>query len=207
LSRLCTLALVVALAGCQHFRPIGEDEPGGSGAALEVQAARDPGAAGFRFGIGDALEVRVYREPELSGEFMISADGAIQFPLAGPIVAVGATAPEVAARITEALAGRYLRDPQVTVLLKDVQSRKVSVLGQVEDPGTFVYQESMTLVEAVSKAGGLGKLAQPQRVKITRIRDGGEQTFVVDLERVLDGRAPNLVLQAGDVVFVPESLF
>ena len=65
----------------------------------------------------------------------------------------------------------------------------------------------MTIVEAVSKAGGFTKVAERRRVKVTRLRDGREQTFVVDLDRILEGRAPNLVLGAGDVVFIPESLF
>ena len=74
-------------------------------------------------------------------------------------------------------------------------------------PGTFTYQDRLTLVEAITLAGGLDKLADSGRVKITRLRDGREQHFVIALDRILDGRAPNLPLVAGDVVFVPESLF
>ena len=206
LSRVVTVALCLGLLGCQHLRPIGSNDDGaGSAAAVYPKnPATDPG---FRFGVGDQLEVRVYREPELSGTYMVGPYGHIQFPLAGPVLAGGLTATEVANNVTKALAGTYLKNPQVAVLLKEVQSRKVSVLGQVDQPGTFTYQESMTIVEAVSKAGGFTKLAERRRVKVTRIRNGAEQTFVVDLDRILEGRAQNLVLEAGDVVFIPESLF
>ena len=206
MSRVVTVALCLGFLGCQHFRPIGhDDESHGSAAAVHpTNPAIDPG---FRFGVGDQLEVRIYREPELSGTYMVGAQGHIQFPLAGPVLAGGLTATEVAANVTRALAGAYLKNPQVAVLLKEVQSRKVSVLGQVDEPGTFTYQESMTIVEAVSKAGGFNKLAERRRVKVTRRNNGAEQTFVVDVDRILEGRASNLVLEPGDVVFIPESLF
>ncbi len=206
LYRAVTVVLCLALFGCQHLRPLGHDEgrPGSAAAIHPPNAQANPG---FRFGVGDQLEVRVYREPELSGVYMVGPGGHIQFPLAGPVMAGGLTATELAGNVTQALAGSYLRNPQVTVLLKEVQSRKISVLGQVDQPGTFTYQESMTIVEAVSKAGGFTKVAERRRVKVTRLRDGREQTFVVDLDRILEGRAPNLVLGAGDVVFIPESLF
>ncbi len=202
------IALSVGLLGCQYLRPVGDSDSGRGGSAAAIHpVGRDAASPGFRFGVGDELEVRVYREPELSGSYMVGPDGQIQFPLTGPVAVVGLTAAGIARRVTEALEGKYLRSPQVTVLLKEVQSRKVSVLGEVDQPGTFIYQESMTIVEAVSRAGGFTKLAEKRRAKVTRLRDGKEQTFVIDLERILEGQAPNLVLQPGDVVFIPESLF
>ncbi len=198
-----SIALALGLTACNHLVPIGPAERQGSASAI----APPPGDPGFRFGPGDEFEVRVYREAELSGSYMVGSQGRIQFPLTGSLGVAGLTAGEIAAEITRSLKEGYLRDPQVTVLLKEVQSRKVSVLGQVSKPGTFTYQERLTIVEAVSRAGGFSKLADRRRVKITRRRDGREETFVLDLARVLEGQAPNLVLRSGDVVFVPESLF
>jgi len=177
----------------------------GSPAAMSKIAPATP--EGFRLGPGDVLSSRVFREPELTGDYMVEVDGSLQFPLAGQVVAAGLTATEVASGLTTALAGQYLSNPQVPVLVKSANSRKVSVLGQVEKPGTFRYQDQLTLVEAITLAGGLSKIAEASRVKVTRVRDGKEHHFVISLDRILDGRAPNLPLQAGDVVFVPESLF
>lgn len=206
LYRVVTVVLCLGFLGCQHLRPIGHDDAS-HGSAAAVQPDNPSSDPGFRFGVGDQLEVRVYREPTLSGIYMVGAGGHIQFPLAGPVVAGGLTATEVSGNVTRALAGNYLKNPQVAVILKDVQSRKVSVLGQVDEPGTFTYQESMTIVEAVSKAGGFTKLAERRRVKVTRLQNGADQTFVVDVDRILEGGASNLMLRPGDVVFIPESLF
>ena len=198
-----SVALALGVTACGHLKPIGQADRQGAASAI----APAPGDPGFRFGAGDEFEVRVYREPELSGTYMVGSQGSIQFPLTGSLGVAGLTAEEIASEITRSLKEGYLRDPQVTVLLKDVQSRKVSVLGQVSKPGTFTYQERLTIVEAVSLAGGLSKLADRRRGKGTRKRDGQEQTFVLDLGRVLEGQATNLVLRSGDVVFAPESLF
>ena len=198
-----SIVLAVGLVGCGHLTPIGGANHQGSAAAI----ALPPGDPGFRFGPGDEFEVRVYREPELSGSYMVGSQGRIQFPLSGSLAVAGLTSEQIAAEITSSLKKGYLRNPQVTVLLKEVQSRKVSVVGQVTRPGTFTYQERLTIVEAVSRAGGFSKLADRRRVKVTRRREGKEETFVLDLARVLEGKAPNLILKSGDVVFVPESLF
>lgn len=180
---------------------------GGSPSAVDVPAGPAPGQGAFALGSGDVLSIRVFREPELSGDFMVDADGAIRFPLIGAVNVSGLTPNEIAQRLTEQLGGNYLRSPQVTVLLKEANSRKVSVLGQVSKPGTFSYQDQLSLVEAITLAGGLDKLADAGRVKITRLKEGQELHFVVALNRILDGRAPNLELRPGDVVFVPESMF
>ena len=210
-----TLIICVLMAACASFdgatrgtRATDLGSAGGSPSAVDTSSSVAAGAkASFVLGGGDVLSIRVFREKELSGDFMVDADGTIQFPLVGLVSVIGLTPNQVAVRLTRQLGEEYLRSPQVSVLLKEVNSRKVSVLGQVTKPGTFTYQDRLTLVEAITLAGGLDKLADAGRVKITRLRDGREQHFVIALDRILDGRAPNLPLAAGDVVFVPESLF
>ena len=207
----CVLAIAGSLFACAH--PIALPRTGpkrtagtaGSPAAVHLPTGAD--IEGFRFGVGDVMHVRVYREKELTGDFMVDPDGNVQFPLAGPVAMVGLTPNEAAEGLRAALAGRYLRNPQVSVLLKEVNSRKISVLGQVEEPGTFRYWDRMTLVEAISMAGGLTKLAMPSRVRLTRKHEGEEHHSVIALDQILEGRTTNLVVRPGDVVYVPESLF
>ncbi len=206
--RIVTVSLFGTFAvACSHFLGAPQAPRDGAGSPSAVDGGLNAPPEGFRLGPGDVLSIRVFREEDLTGDFMVDVDGAIRFPLAGQVQVAGLTATEAAQQLTNALASNYLNSPQVTVLVKDSNSRKVSVLGQVDKPGTFRYQDQLSLVEAITLAGGLTKIAAASRVKITRVREGREQVFVVALDRILDGRATNLRLRAGDVVFVPESLF
>lgn len=156
-------------------------------------------------GPGDLVEVRVYQEKELTGLHRLEADGTIRMHLVGLVSAEGLSTNELATAITERLKDGYIRDPQVTVLVKEFNSKKVFVLGKVRKPGTFRFEDDMTIVQAVSLAGGLTKLAEKNGIVLTRVVEGSEQKFVVPFENIGLGRAPNVTLQPGDIVFVPES--
>ena len=170
-------------------------------------AAPLPRAPRETLGPGDELDVRVFDEKRFDGVYEVEADGTIDFPLVGA-VAVGGMGPQEAAEALEArLADGYLVHPQVTVTVKARENREVSVLGQVTKPGSLPYQERLTLVQAVSLAGGLTTFAAPRRVKITRRTGVGDETrtFEVSLAAIIDGKAEDLLLQPGDIVFIPES--
>jgi polysaccharide export outer membrane protein len=91
-------------------------------------------------GAGDIVEVRVYREPELSGLYHVGIDGRFNFPLIGEVNASAGGVSQLTTELTERLKREYLRDPQVTVLLKESRSKKVFVLGLVKKPGSYVYE-------------------------------------------------------------------
>ncbi|MCA9658523.1 MAG: polysaccharide export protein [Myxococcales bacterium] len=158
-------------------------------------------------GRGDELDVRVFDEERFDGVYEVQMDGTIDFPYVGSVVVEGKTAAEAAALIEEKLADGYLHDPQVTVTIKVRENREVSVLGQVKEPGSLPYQERLTLVQAVSLAGGLTEFAAPKRVRITRRTGQGDatETFEVSLSAIIDGKADDLSLRPGDIVFVPET--
>ncbi len=160
---------------------------------------------GAALGAGDVVEVRVYQEKELTGLYRVDADGTFNFPLVGVVRAAGMNAGSLAAQLTERLRGGYLRDPQVSVFIKEFNSKKVFVLGQVAKPGTFPYEDKMTIVQAVTLAGGLKPLAAGNRLVLTRVVDGVEKKFVVPFDDVGSGEEQNVVLQPGDIVFVPET--
>jgi polysaccharide export outer membrane protein len=156
---------------------------------------------------GDTFEVRVFEEPDVGGSFQVQEDGSIVFPLLGRLDVVGMTQGQLAAMLQAQLADGYLRDPQVTVVMTARENLEVSVLGQVQKPGTFPYVEKLTLVQAISDAGGLTEIAHKRRVKLTRRTDAGQQTFEVSIKAITEGREADIPLQPGDIVFVPESPF
>ena len=91
------------------------------------------------------------------------------------------------------------------MFVKEFNSKKIFVLGEVARPGTFTYEDQMTIVQAVTLAGGLKTLAAGNRLRLTRVVGGQEQQYEVPFEDISSGRAPNVSLQPCDIVFVPES--
>ncbi len=160
---------------------------------------------GATLGAGDVIEVRVYQEKGLTGLYRVAADGTFNFPLVGETSADGLTPGGLAASLTDRLKNGYLRDPQVSVFVKEFNSKKIFVLGEVRKPGTFKYEDKMTIVQAVTLAGGLEPLAAKNRVILTRLIEQAEQKFIVPFDAISVGKAPNVVLQPGDIIFVPES--
>ena len=157
-------------------------------------------------GPGDVFEVAVYGEPKLSGIFRVSADGAIKYPLIDRVVVEGASPNEVAAEIQRRLKDGYLRDPSVSVFVKELNSKKVFVLSEVQRPGTFPYASQMNIVEAITLAGGFKDSANSNNVIVTRHTAEGDQRVPLPVEKITQGRAPNFILQPGDIVFVPDTL-
>ena len=156
-------------------------------------------------GADDVIEVRVYREKELSGLYRVGSDGTISYPLVGVVKVAGQTPTELTGNLTKRLKDGFIRDPQVSVFVKEFNSKKVFVLGEVNKPGTFRYEDRMTIVQAVTLAGGLKTLAAKDRLILTRVIDGAEQKFVVPFQDISKGVSKNVLLRPGDIVFVPES--
>jgi len=163
--------------------------------------------ASLMLGAGDVIEVKVYREPELDGIYRVNANGALEFPLIGKVTLEGKNADGVASEIRTRLADGFLKEPQVTVFVREYNSKKVHVLGQVTKTGTFPYEPRMTIIQAITNAGGFTKLAATNSVKVTRVTANGEQTYEVPAGDIGKGKAPNFELQPGDIVYVPEAIF
>lgn len=154
-------------------------------------------------GPGDIFEVRVFRQKDLTGIYSVSSEGTIAFPLVGLVEVVGKTPVEVERTLRKLLADGYLRDPQVSIWVKEYRSKKVSVFGQVRNPGTLPFAEGMTVVEAVAQAGGFTNLARKNGVTITRVVGKKKTAYTVPVESIGQGRANNFFMRPGDVVFVP----
>jgi protein involved in polysaccharide export with SLBB domain len=152
---------------------------------------------------GDVFEVRVFGQEHLGGTFQVQEDGTIVVPLLGPVDVSGKTKAEAATMLEQLFGDGYLRDPHVTVVMTERENLEVSVLGQVQRPGTFPYVEKLTLVQAISEAGGLAELAHSRKVKLTRKGPTGVGTYDVSVKAITEGRAADILLQPGDIIFVP----
>ena len=158
-------------------------------------------------GAGDVVEVRVYQEPELSGVYQVGRDGDVIFPLCKRVTLSGLSPNGAAEKLRACLSEGFMRDPQVSVLVKEYNSKKVFVFGEVQKPGTFVYEDGMTIVQAVTIAGGFTKTASQNSTSVTRRVNDQEVKIKVNVQDIALGKAPNFALEPGDIVYVPESLF
>lgn len=175
--------------------------------AREEAVASVPAIPAQTLGPNDVFEVRVVGEQELTGAYRVSSEGAITFPFCGRVGVAGLTATQVSGLLTTCLADGYLKNPQVTVFIKEANSKKVFVLGEVQKPGTFAFEDNMSVIQAITLAGGFTKLAARNSVLVTRTVDGKEQRVKLAVDDIGTGKRENFHLQPGDIVFVAESFF
>jgi protein involved in polysaccharide export with SLBB domain len=158
-------------------------------------------------GVDDTFDVRVYGDADLSGTYRVATDGTIDFPLAGRVPVAGLRTGEIQARLIERLKDGYLKNPQVTVLMKEWNSRKVSVLGQVQHPGSVAYHPRMTIVDAIALAGGFTGIAAKNAVSLRREVAGKVESHIYRVADITEGRSNNVTVLPGDVLVVEERLF
>lgn len=158
-------------------------------------------------GPGDLFDVRVFQQEQMTGTYSASPEGTISFPLIGTVEVNGKTPAMIETEIRNRLADGYLKDPQVSVLVKEYKSKKISVFGQVRNPGTLAFTEGMTIVEAVSRAGGFTQMARKNAVTVTRPAGDEKQSFTVPVESIAKGKADQFFMRPGDTVFVPERFY
>ena len=175
-----------------------------------VQATEVPPPAtdDTTLGPGDAFSVRVFGEETLSGDHQVAPDGTINFPLLGAVGVEGLEPTQVATKLENELRERdLLRNPNVSVYVREYASKRISVVGAVANPGAFPLEPGMTVVQAISMAGGFSSLADRDGTMVTR-RVGDETVrYRVPVERVTRGQAQDIEVAAGDIIFVPERLF
>lgn len=161
-----------------------------------------PAAAEYRLGPEDQIEVFVWKEPELSTTVVVRPDGRITLPLANECEASGKTVAELQEEITEKL-GKFILKPVVNVMVKQVNSMKISVLGEVRRPDVYRIKNRVTVLDAIAMAGGFTDLAKPNRVVVLRNTPAGPQKFKVNIKQmVADDSASPFFLLPLDTVYV-----
>ena len=192
--RLAVAGLLIAAFGCERNQP-------------HVTNVGQVAATEDRIGIDDTFEVRVYGETELSGAFRVATDGTVDYPLAGRLMVAGLRTGELQRLLVDKLKDRYLKDPQVVVTIKDRNSQKISVLGQVARPGQVSYYPNMTIVDAIASAGGFTGIAAKNSVNLRREVAGKIETHVYPVADISEGRSENVNVLPGDVLVVDERVF
>jgi polysaccharide export outer membrane protein len=165
--------------------------------------------SGYRVGEGDVLKVTVYDNPDLATTVRVTSDGTIHFPLVGEVKIDGLTVSQVAEKLAHVLAQGYIVNPQVSVFMEEFRSKKVVIMGQVKTPGLYELSGPTTLLELISKAGGLttdaGEEATIKR-KIPNPKDP-EEILTVNLKKLMEkgDTSLDLPVQDGDNVFVSKA--
>jgi protein involved in polysaccharide export with SLBB domain len=159
-------------------------------------------------GPDDVFRMQIVGEKDLPEEYQVSSDGSVDIPYIHRIQAAGLEPQGLAKLVRDKLiADQILKDPSVIVTIKEYRSKKVTVLGQVQKPGSFPFATGMTLLQAVSVSGGFTSIAKTDRVNLTRKTRSGSKTVVLSVDSITDGRSPDIPLQAGDVIYVSERVF
>ncbi len=198
--------LVLLASGC-GYPPLTQDED-----------ATIPSDYTYIIGPGDSVSIFVWGNPDISTTATVRPDGKITIPLAEDLLASGKT-PSQLARVMEKALAKYVRDPQVVIIVgggQGVYSQQVRILGQLGGGGSshysakaFPYKKDMTLLDLVIQIGGLGQFADGNRASIIRNIDGEPQHFGIRIDDLVDNAdlTANVKILPGDIVIIPEAFF
>jgi protein involved in polysaccharide export with SLBB domain len=196
-ARLSICLAAVAAAGCRT--------PGVRPPSAVQQILIDPEE---QLGVDDVFEVRVAGETDMSGPYRVTGDGSVDFPYIGRLQVLSLGSGDVQRLIADKLRKeKILVNPQVVVMVKEWNSRKVAVLGQVNKPGSVAYFPRMTIVDAIAAAGGFTVIAAKNKVTVRREQKGQVESRSYPVADISEGRAGNVYLLPGDVLVVDERIF
>ena len=201
LPRLVALVLLtgvsVSAAGSQATK-------GSSPATVAPKVQSLPASPGYVIQPGDLLEIQVWKEPEISKTVPVRPDGKISVPLLDDVQAAGLTAPVLTIDLTEKLK-KFISDPQVTVIVTQVNSQRIYVTGEVSRGGAFPLVAGMTALQALASAGGFTSFANLKKIYVLRQENGKAVKYPFNYKDVISGKNSdqNIVLKAGDTIVVP----
>jgi polysaccharide export outer membrane protein len=161
--------------------------------------------ADYVIGVDDVIAITVWRETELSRAVTVRPDGKISFPLIGQLPAAGQTPLQLQTKLTQML-DPYIAAPEVSVIVQETKSQRISVVGEVSRPGTYPLTKPMSVLDAISAAGGLRDFAKSNKIFILRTNpDGTRQRIGFNYRKALALKGPdlNIELQVRDTVIVP----
>lgn len=185
----------------------GQESASTKGPAL-VQAPASNKAAtddpNYVIGAQDVVDVSVWKEPDFTRTVPVRPDGKISLPLLNDVQASGLTPLQLAAEVTRSL-NKFVTNPQVTVIVTQINSKRVYLLGEVARPGAYTMLPDMTILQALSNAGGFSQYANSKKIYVLREENGKEQKFFFNYKEVISGKRAeqNIRLQPGDTIVVP----
>ena len=210
-TRILVLLMMIAGAAlvlvAQNPGETAKQEPpasAGSNAAVGQPSSLTDESGNYVIGAMDILDISVWKEPEISRRVPVRPDGKISLPLLNDIEAAGLTPMRLQERITEGLK-KFVTAPQVTVTVLEINSKRIFVLGEVARKGALPMLPNMTVLQAISSAGGFGQFANTKKIYVMRNENGKQVTFPFNYNEVIKGNRPeqNFILKPGDTIVVP----
>jgi polysaccharide export outer membrane protein len=188
-------------------QPPSSSRPAPSAVTKPAPPAPTPGIptpADYVIGPDDALDVVVWRDKDMSASVQVRPDGKISLPLVNDIQAAGLTPDQLRESVKAAVA-RFVTDPAVTIVVRQINSRKVYVTGSVGKPGPYPLSDTMTVLQMLALAGGLSEYANGKEILVMRTERGQTQSFKFNYKDVSKGKnlQQNIVLRPGDTIVVP----
>ncbi|MCX7857685.1 MAG: polysaccharide biosynthesis/export family protein [Deltaproteobacteria bacterium] len=171
---------------------------------LFAQISTEEEMKSYVIGPGDVLDISVWRDDALTKTVVVLPDGRISFPLIGEILAAGRTLDDIKREIKQKLSA-YVSEPVLNLEVKQVNSLIIYVIGRVNNPGRFVLNTNVNVLQALSMAGGLNPFAKKERIKVFRQENGKTRIIPFNYDDVVEGKniEQNITLKRGDVVVVP----
>ena len=206
-SRILTAALVFAATAitlAQQPAPSPTVTTGNGGAVAGKVPAGLPTPGDYVIGPDDVLTVVFWREKEMSSDVAVRPDGKISLPLLNDVQAAGLTPEQLRLQLTEA-AAKFIEEPTVTVVVRQINSRKVFVVGNVPKPGPYSISGPTTVLQLISMAGGLQEFADEKNILIMRTENGQPQSYRFNYQDVVKRKnlKQNIELRPGDTIIVP----
>jgi polysaccharide export outer membrane protein len=193
--------LVLSPAGARA-----QDAGGLSGAASENGAAKQAATSDPNYIIGpqDMLDISVWKEPEVSRQVPVRPDGKISLPLLNDVQAAGLTPTQLASQITDGLT-KFINTPQVTIIVVEINSQRIYLLGEVARAGAYMLLPGMTVLQALSNAGGFTAFSNVKNIYVLRQENGKQQKLFFNYKEVISGKRieQNIELKPGDTIVVP----
>jgi polysaccharide biosynthesis/export protein len=187
------LALLLgSLAACAHDQPVADGPCHGESCRVEK----------YVIGPGDVLHISVWKDASLERIDTVRPDGMISFPLINEIQAAGLTPLQLQKTLSDHLR-QYMSDPEVSVVVQEVHSFAVSVLGEVKTPGRYELKNQATVLDVLAQAGGLSEFASPSKIVILRDEDGAKKRIMFDYDTAVYGEEPPFYVHPGDIISVP----
>jgi polysaccharide biosynthesis/export protein len=184
----------------------GKTQPAPAGAATQSAAEKKSATDDPNYVIGaqDVLDINVWKEPELTRVVPVRPDGKISLPLLNDVQAAGMTPTQLAEQITTSLK-KFVTGPQVTVIVSQINSQRVYILGEVTRAGAYPLLPGMTVLQALSSSGGFTQFANVKKIYVMRQQEGKTQKYPFNYKEVINGKGSdqNIVLRAGDTIVVP----
>jgi len=204
----CLLVVAGLVAQTAPSKPANDSKPveaSPATAAVSTEGSTKPHDDTFVIGDDDVLAINVWKEPDVSRSIPVRSDGKISLPLAGEMQAAGLTPLALEREIASKLQN-YISEPEVTVMVQQINSQKFNILGMVAKPGSFPLTNSATVLDAIALAGGFRDFAKKKSIYVLRRNaDGSEARLPFNYNQVLKGQNPaqNIKLQPRDTIVVP----